>query len=618
MTLRSRRTIGIIVLVLAMLFSVFACGSSSINGSINTNGNVDAEIYVTKQKVEPYGVTSLDEFKTFFGKYVEFLNGKSDDIDVLKVNGYAQTEDGYKVNIHTRRINRIGGLGSLEFREASVYAKFKDMDQIKDYYSRIREKIVRVNYPNGSGETSTYTIRDTSKRIFAKTQVNGEWQKVEYEDFYKYLSASKDRIIVCKIATPIFIDSISLRVNGKIKYVSSQGMEVTDKNEVKLSATTYSSDKGDITALIGYFTYSEGISGFAIGCICVGGGLIIGLLIFLAIKFKWFKKPQKQEAEDIPNDKEFVLQEDKGKKNKLWEKVKKYKALYFMLIPGFALLILFHYLPLAGLTTAFQRYDTFDGYGSEFIGLKNFSNIFFATTSDKMYRIFRNTIFISLIRIVTNFPIILLLALVVQSIKNKHVKGIFQGISFIPYFISWTAVGGMAYGILQYDSGILNTVLKQIGLEPVLWYSTSSHWWAILAITSLWKGMGWGTLIYIAAMCNIDAELYEACALDGGGALRQAFSVTLPSIMTVVCLQLILDTGSIMKDNYEQIIALVPGDTTQLNDTIEVIGKYTFSQLDGDGMGSATAMGLIQSVIGLILVLFANSIVKKTDNEGIL
>ena len=314
---------------------------------------------------------------------------------------------------------------------------------------------------------------------------------------------------------------------------------------------------------------------------------------------------------------EMALPVRKRKKSGKLAVVGKYKGLYLMLIPGLALLILFHYLPLGGLVTAFQDYDIFDGYYSEFIGLKNFRNILLAATSDKMYQIFRNTIFISIIRIVTNFPVILALALVVYSVRNKYVRSIFQGISFIPYFISWTAVSGMAFALLSTDTGLINTVLHMLGQEGVRWYTTPDPWWLILAITSLRQGMGWGTLIYIAAMCNIDEELYEACALDGGGVLRQAFHVTLPSTMGVICLQLILDTGNIMKDNYEQILALVP-DSTAINNTVEVIGKYTYSQLNGPGMGSATAMGLIQSIIGLILVLFANKIVKKTDNEGIL
>ena len=602
MTSKSKRLTGIIVLVLAIIMSLFTT-AFSVTGSLNGNGNADVEVYVTKQKVEDMGISTFDEFKTYFEGYVRYLNLSAKDEKPLNIESYTQTEDGYLIEMNTRRISAIVGLGrgdgSIQYREGSVFATLAtDMSELEYMYDWVEETLSRKVYtPSGEQTTIKYEIVDESVYIEAQKRTENGFESMEFEQFSSYLENTKDKIVRFVLGGLSLIETITLKVNGRINYVSSEGIEVIGKDTVKISAVEYSlKNGGSIGGMIGYFTFSENLSPFAIGCIIVGC-IALGVLIFCFIKFKWI---QRFFASDV------------------WGKMKKYKVLYLMLIPGFVLLVLFHYLPLGGLITAFQRYNVLDGYGSEFIGFQNFSNIFFAATSDKMYRIFRNTIFISLIRIVTNFPIILLLALVVQSIKNKHVKAIFQAISFIPYFISWTAVSGMAFALLEVDSGILNNVIELFGGAPVNWYGSPDKWWGILAISSLWKGMGWGTLIYIAAMCNIDGELYEACALDGGGALRQAFSVTLPSIMTVVCLQLILDAGSIMKDNYEQIIALIPGDTTALNETIEVIGKYTYSELGGSGMGAATAMGLIQSVIGLILVLFVNMIVKKTDNEGIL
>ena len=208
-------------------------------------------------------------------------------------------------------------------------------------------------------------------------------------------------------------------------------------------------------------------------------------------------------------------------------------------------------------------------------------------------------------------------ALFVNSIKNTRVKSVVQTVSFIPYFLSWAAVAGLLYTIIS-DYGILNTLLVKLGMERISWYAEVDSWWGILSITSLWKGMGWGTLIYISAMCNIDDELYEACALDGGGAFRKMITVTLPGIMPMICMQLILDSSSIMKDNYEQILALTNG-ATGLKDRLEVIGQVSFDALrSGSGFGSATAIGMIQGVIGLILVFVSNKIVKKTDNPGII
>ncbi len=598
-------TLALVVLAVVLSFvtvsTAFAGSGSSLEASLTNGGKANVTLNVSCDKVEKYGVKSVEDFKKFFNAYVDILNGYSEDVDVVRVENYSTYDGGYSVTLSTRRIDKIGGIGEIYYRVGSTFSTFtQNMGKIENYYDAVNDKVTCTIYPRVEGGKTqiTHKFRLRGETITAK-QVNGDSLKVvSYSDFSSYLEKTKDKVITFKMANLNFVDDITLNLNGKIKFVSSSCVEVVNSNTVKLRSVTVQDQETneEIKLFLGYLTFKENLSAFAIGAIIVGG-IGLAVLIFCFIKFKWISK---------------------FKQSTLRKNLKKYRLLYFMILPGFVILFIFHYLPLTGLMTAFQKYDIFDGYASEFIGLKNFRNILFAITSDKMYQIFRNTIFISLIRIGTNFPIILVLALVVYSIKNQMVRGVFQAVSFIPYFISWAAVGGMAFAMLDSNSGLLNTILETFGMEGVRWYSTPDPWWVILAVTSLWKGMGWGTLIYIAAMCNIDTELYEACAIDGGGVLRQAFTVTIPSIMSVICLQLILDTGNIMKDNYEQILALIPGDTSAVNSTVEVIGKYTVSQLGGAGMGAATAMGLIQSIIGVILVLITNKIIKKTENEGIL
>ena len=262
-----------------------------------------------------------------------------------------------------------------------------------------------------------------------------------------------------------------------------------------------------------------------------------------------------------------------------------------------------------------MEYDLLEGLGSEWVGLKYFKGVFYATNTPEMYRIFRNTIFISLIRILSNLPVILFLAVLINSIKTKKLRTAFQTISFIPYFLSWVSVGGIFNAILDPNTGMLNRLLG----STTNWYGDPDPWWAILSVSSLWKGMGWSTLIYISAMCNIDSELYEACSLDGGGLMRQVFTVTIPGIMNIICLQLILDVSNIMRDNYEQILAMTNGQVTGvIQDTVDVVGRISYTALSKGNFGSATAIGLIQGVIGSILVLITNRIVKKTENEGII
>lgn len=297
--------------------------------------------------------------------------------------------------------------------------------------------------------------------------------------------------------------------------------------------------------------------------------------------------------------------------------IRQHKLLYLLLLPAFLYVLIFCYLPMFGLVIAFQDYKILDGvFGSEFIGMKTFRKIFYAQIRGS-YRMFRNTIYISLIRIGTNFPLILVFTLLLNEVKNRRAKGVIQTISYIPNFISWIAVGGMAFNLLG-ENGTLNAIFVKTLGHSFDFYGEPDYWWWILAASSLWKGMGWGTLIYMSALGSISDELYDACTIDGGGRFRQAFTVTIPGVMNVMMLQLILDISSIMGDNYEQIIAMTRS-LDILYPTTSVVGTLAYnSVLGGGGFSIATACGLIQGVIGLLLVIFTNRIVKKTDNEGIL
>lgn len=297
--------------------------------------------------------------------------------------------------------------------------------------------------------------------------------------------------------------------------------------------------------------------------------------------------------------------------------IKRHWMVYLFLLPSFVLVAIFNYGAMFGIFIAFQNYEVLAGVtGSEFIGLKNFADIFNAKTLGT-YRYFRNTIYISLIRIGTNFPIILIYTLLVNEIRRHRVKSLVQTISFLPHFISWVVVGGLAYNLFTVNGGTLNKILEAFGQEPVFWYSEAKYWWGILAISSLWKGMGWATIMYLSALGSIDGELYDACLIDGGGRFRQAISVTLPGIMNVVVLQIILDMGGIMGDNYDQIISMI-NNSQSLSETTSVVGILTFSAATGGGnLSQATAYGLIQSVIGLTLVLISNRVAKKAGQVGI-
>ncbi len=326
----------------------------------------------------------------------------------------------------------------------------------------------------------------------------------------------------------------------------------------------------------------------------------------------------KKEIRVKPQPSPIKLGFDKFRKGKTWTGIKRHKALYVFVLPAFVLLAIFAYAPMFGVVIAFKDYSVTEGvFRGEWIGFHMFYQILFDPTSAS-YLEFKNTIYIALIRIATNFPAILIFTLLLNEVKNKKVKGFVQAVSYIPYFISWISVGGMCWNLFEYDSGLLNRLLVAMGRERIHWYANAKPWWGILAISSLWKGMGWSTLIYLSSLGSIDGELYDACKIDGGGRFRQMVSVTVPGIMNVIMLQLILDASSIMSDNYDQILAMING-SQYLKETTSVVGSIEYSSISsGSQYTRSAAYGLIRGLIGVVMVLLSNKITKKTDNEGVL
>lgn len=303
---------------------------------------------------------------------------------------------------------------------------------------------------------------------------------------------------------------------------------------------------------------------------------------------------------------------------KEFQRATKYKTLYLFILPLLLFAIVFCYVPMFGLIVAFEDFNLYEGvFGSELVGLYNFKE-FFGGVTNGIWGAMRNTMYLTLLRIVTNFPLVVLFTLLINELQSNKAQTFVRTISFIPNYISWVAVGGIAYVFLTTDGGIINDLLVKVGMEPVNFYATSGPWWAIISITSLWKGMGWATLMYMSCLTTIDQSLYEACEIDGGGRIQKMITVTLPAMLPVIIMNLLLELSNIMSDNYDQILAITNG-SGYVGGSTSVIGSYTFSTITkGGAFGSTTALGLIKGVIGLGLILFFNRIIKKTDQEGIL
>ena len=284
-----------------------------------------------------------------------------------------------------------------------------------------------------------------------------------------------------------------------------------------------------------------------------------------------------------------------------------------MAAPGFLLLVVFSYLPMFGVVIAFKNYRASQGiWGSEWIGLKNFE--FLVRTPD-LQRITTNTIFLNTLFILTGLIGAIGLALLLNEVRVKLAARIYQTVIFFPFIISWVIVGYFSFALLNYENGLVNGVVRALGIEPISWYNSPDQWPAILTITNLWKGVGYGSVIYLAAMLGINQEYYEAAMLDGANKLQQIRYITLPFLIPVVIIVMLLTIGKIFYADFGMFY-YVTRDSKLLYPTTDVIDTYVFRALRVNAdIGMAAATGLYQSVVGFALVIFSNWVVKRIDPE---
>lgn len=293
--------------------------------------------------------------------------------------------------------------------------------------------------------------------------------------------------------------------------------------------------------------------------------------------------------------------------------IRKNYDLYLLLIPGLAMLILFRYVPMYGITIAFKDFNIFQGIlKSPWAGLENFRRLF--TTPD-FFRIFRNTLLISCYKIVFNFPLPIIIAVCLNEMRCLKLKKTIQTVIYLPHFLSWVIVAGIFTSVLSTSSGIVNSIIRDFGGQPIPFLMSNRWFRSILVLTDGWKTMGWGSIIYIAAISGIDQELYEAAEIDGAGRLKKIWHITLPMLSSTIVLMLILRLGTIMVDGQEQVLMLYNPTVYETGDILTTyvyrmgIGKMDYS--------FSSAVGLLNSVISLFLVLSGNYISGKLTNRTI-
>ncbi|MFD0960243.1 ABC transporter permease [Paenibacillus chungangensis] len=290
------------------------------------------------------------------------------------------------------------------------------------------------------------------------------------------------------------------------------------------------------------------------------------------------------------------------------------RSLYIMLIPVILYFTLFHYKPMYGAIIAFKDFRPFLGvWDSPWVGFKHFEQFF---ESYYFGRVLKNTIIISLYQLLFAFPAAIILALLLNEVKNQIFKRVVQSISYLPHFISLVVICGMLIDFLQSD-GIINRLIVTMGItdEPIS-FLILPEWFRVIFIGSgIWQGIGWSSIIYLAALAGINPSLYEAAAVDGAGRWRQVWSITLPGIMPTVIILLIINIGNFMVVGFDKIILLYNPATYE---TADVIGSFVFRRGILEANYSFTAaVGLFNSVINFILLILVNQIAKKKAESSL-
>lgn len=304
----------------------------------------------------------------------------------------------------------------------------------------------------------------------------------------------------------------------------------------------------------------------------------------------------------------------KQKKNSLRREFKKYWFFYLLPIPGILFLILFCYMPMAGLYIVFERY-TFQGglFGSEFVGLDNFQ--FFFKNMGNALRATRNTLVINGFSIVLGTIVNVALAIALDEIGNRVYKKVAQSVMLFPYFISWVVVGMVAMTLLDEDRGICNRLIMALGGQPAAWYSNPAYWWPILILFNIWKGAGYNSIVYYCALTGFDSSYYEAAKIDGASRFQRICFITIPLLKPTIIIMFLLSIGGILAGGVDQIMGMTNLNPLLLKST-DTIATFVYRSAILNGQfESASAITLYQSIFGFLLVTVANTAVKKVDPD---
>lgn len=304
-----------------------------------------------------------------------------------------------------------------------------------------------------------------------------------------------------------------------------------------------------------------------------------------------------------------------SKKKSFWCWIKRDWRLYAMLAVPIIWYLLFCYKPMVGLIIAFQKFNIFKGIaGSKFVGLENFKFVF----GMRDFGIaLRNTLWLNTLDLVFGFPVPIILAILLNEMRMMKWKKFSQTLLYLPHFLSWVIIGGMVLQIFAPTTGAINATLMKLGLiDSNIPFLTNGAWWTFTyVLVGVWQGMGWGTILYLAAITGLDASLFEAAEIDGANKLQRIWHVTLPGIRSTIVVLLVLNIGRMMSIGFDR--PFIIGNTL-VKDTCDVISTFVYrAGIQNNQFARATAIGLFQSVVGVVLITIANTISRCFDEQSI-
>ena len=300
-------------------------------------------------------------------------------------------------------------------------------------------------------------------------------------------------------------------------------------------------------------------------------------------------------------------------KKKRFTDLKKNLPLLALTIPGMLYLLINNHFPMFGVFIAFKDLDYSKGiFGSDWCGLKNFE---FLIQSGELWKLTRNTLLYNVVFIVLGNVVQITLAVMLNEVRNKYFKKVSQTIMFLPYFISVVLIGAIAFNILNYDTGALNTLLRETGGDPLKIYSMAGIWPFIIIFCQMWQQTGYGSVVYFAAICGIDSGMMEAAEVDGATSWQRIRYIILPSLKPTFIILLLFALGGIMKGNFGLFWNMV-GNNSQLFQTTDIIETFVYRTMTTqNNFSTSSAVGLYQSIFGFALVMFSNWLVKRIDPD---